>query len=115
MDVRVETQRGAFDRGRESPYDGQVGLRCPAPCCEPDQCGLKREPLNLRLLPPRSMAGQLPLEQPIGVRIPGGQPKYDSKRVTRSSIKFAKVLRSSSPEQPKPIIPSKIVVTFRAW
>ena len=27
-----------------------------------------------RLLPPRSMVGQLPLEQHIGVRIPGGQP-----------------------------------------
>ena len=25
-------------------------------------------------LPPRSMVGQLPLEQHIGVRIPGGQP-----------------------------------------
>jgi hypothetical protein len=31
----------------------------------------------LRLLPPRSMVGQLPLEQHIGVRIPGGQPKQD--------------------------------------
>ena len=29
---------------------------------------------NPHLLPPRSMVGQLPLEQPIGVRIPGGQP-----------------------------------------
>ena len=28
----------------------------------------------LPLLPPRSMVGQLPLEQHIGVRIPGGQP-----------------------------------------
>lgn len=27
-----------------------------------------------RILPPRSMVGQLPLEQSIGVRIPGGQP-----------------------------------------
>ena len=27
-------------------------------------------------LPPRSMVGQLPLEQPIGVRIPGGQPMF---------------------------------------
>ena len=26
------------------------------------------------LLPPRSMAGQLTLDQHIGVRIPGGQP-----------------------------------------
>ena len=29
---------------------------------------------DVHLLPPRSMVGQLPLEQPIGVRIPGGQP-----------------------------------------
>ena len=91
MDVRVETQRGAFDRGRESPYDGQVGLRCPAPCCEPDQCGLKREPLNLRLLPPRSMAGQLPLEQPIGVRIPGGQPKTHFCESQRTSLNSSTV------------------------
>ena len=28
----------------------------------------------LAALPPRSMVGQLPLEQHIGVRIPGGQP-----------------------------------------
>ena len=30
---------------------------------------------NSCLLPPRSMAGQLTLDQHIGVRIPGGQPK----------------------------------------
>ena len=35
---------------------------------------LQVEPCISRLLPPRSMVGQLPLEQPIGVRIPGGQP-----------------------------------------
>jgi hypothetical protein len=29
-----------------------------------------------RLLPPRSTAGQLTLDQHIGVRIPGGQPKF---------------------------------------
>jgi hypothetical protein len=29
---------------------------------------------HARLLPPRSMAGQLTLDQHIGVRIPGGQP-----------------------------------------
>jgi hypothetical protein len=28
-------------------------------------------------LPPRSMVGQLPLEQHIGVRIPGGQPMFN--------------------------------------
>ena len=36
--------------------------------------GLQDEPRVSRLLPPRSMVGQLPLEQHIGVRIPGGQP-----------------------------------------
>src|SRR5262249_24235637 len=30
----------------------------------------------LALLPPRSTAGQLTLDQHIGVRIPGGQPKH---------------------------------------
>jgi hypothetical protein len=40
----------------------------------PNPIRLQVEPRNLRLLPPRSMVGQLPLEQPIGVRIPGGQP-----------------------------------------
>src|SRR5947208_6337390 len=30
------------------------------------------------LLPPRSTAGQLTLDQHIGVRIPGGQPNYYS-------------------------------------
>ena len=65
---------GKFDRGAESPYDEKVGLeQC---------CALRRlEPMRLSdglvkrtLVPPRSMVGQLPLEQPIGVRIPGGQP-----------------------------------------
>ena len=30
--------------------------------------------VRLAALPPRSMVGQMPLEQHIGVRIPGGQP-----------------------------------------
>jgi hypothetical protein len=30
--------------------------------------------VRIAALPPRSMVGQLPLEQHIGVRIPGGQP-----------------------------------------
>ena len=30
----------------------------------------------IRLLPPRSMVGQLTLDQHIGVRIPGGQPNH---------------------------------------
>src|SRR6185437_6403531 len=43
-------------------------------------------------LPPRSMVGQLTLDQHIGVRIPGGQPKIASKC-------------SSSPIQNQPIPP----------
>ena len=38
-----------------------------------------RLPSLTYVLPPRSMVGQLPLEQHIGVRIPGGQPA-ESKR-----------------------------------
>src|SRR5579863_5449744 len=33
-----------------------------------------------RVLPPRSTAGQLTLDQHIGVRIPGGQPKTPSQQ-----------------------------------
>lgn len=36
--------------------------------------------MTTRKVPPRSMVGHLPLEQAIGVRIPGGQPA-DSKWV----------------------------------
>ena len=39
-----------------------------------------------RLLPPRSMVGQPPLERHIGVRIPGGQPEFESKAVCRSDV-----------------------------
>ena len=39
---------------------------------EPHGCKTSRKVL---LLPPRSTAGQLTLDQHIGVRIPGGQPK----------------------------------------
>ena len=39
------------------------------------------------LLPPRSMVGQLTLDQHIGVRIPGGQPNIESKAVYCSSRK----------------------------
>ena len=35
-------------------------------------------------LPTRSMVGQLPLEQHIGVRIPGGQPKPLPKRFSKA-------------------------------
>ena len=31
------------------------------------------------MLPPRSMVGQLTLDQHIGVRIPGGQPNIENK------------------------------------
>ena len=36
---------------------------------------LAKSRANPRLLPLRSMVGQLPLEQHIGVRIPEGQPR----------------------------------------
>jgi hypothetical protein len=49
-------------------------FRCPATCRGSGQHGCKTKPSIYLLLPPRSMVGQLPLEQPIGVRIPGGQP-----------------------------------------
>ena len=59
----------AFDPGEASTYDESVA---------PDVNSVSgRFFLRLKLfalLPPRSMVGQLPLEQPIGVRIPGGQP-----------------------------------------
>ena len=65
------TRPDRFDRHGESPYDEQVGILRMAPA------GLRRpgfEPRFPRLLPLRSMVGQLPLEQHIGVRIPEGQP-----------------------------------------
>ena len=63
-----------FDHAGESPYDEQVGLSCPAFCRGCGQYGCKTKPRTSRLLPPRSMAGQLTLDQHIGVQIPGGQP-----------------------------------------
>jgi hypothetical protein len=42
-------------------------------------------------LPPRSMVGQLPLEQHIGVRIPGGQPMSGLSVVYRSPGKSEEV------------------------
>jgi hypothetical protein len=49
------------------------GLGRPAPA--PASLAARRA--NPRILPLRSMVGQLPLEQHIGVRIPEGQPnKY---------------------------------------
>ena len=61
------------------------GLRRPAQA--PAQPASRRA--NPRLLPPRSMVGQLPLEQHIGVRIPGGQPK---RTLLRSSANFLELL-----------------------
>jgi hypothetical protein len=54
----------------------------------------------LRLLPPRSMVGQLPLEQHIGVRIPGGQPNrinnlYSTPRVLCGSFESTGIFISS--------------------
>jgi hypothetical protein len=41
------------------------------------------------LLPLRSMVGQLPLEQHIGVRIPEGQPEARARpQITRFSLPF---------------------------
>ena len=66
--------RCAFDPARRSPYDDQVGMHPSAPCrASPMAASLS--PTVSRLLPPRSMVGQLTLDQHIGVRIPGGQPR----------------------------------------
>ena len=50
---------------------------------------------NLRLLPLRSMVGQLPLEQHIGVRIPEGQP-ITQKLTLPSSTSLDVSLRTST-------------------
>src|ERR1700733_11815923 len=44
-----------------------------------------------QLLPPRSMAGQTPLERHIGVRVPGGQPK-SCKLILNHTITLLKLL-----------------------
>ena len=59
-----------FDQTGDSPYDEKVGLRCGT---LPNYCQQGCEN-GFFLLPLRSMVGQLPLEQHIGVRIPEGQP-----------------------------------------
>jgi hypothetical protein len=41
-----------------------------------DMCAADQERAICGVLPPRSMVGQLTLDQHIGVRIPGGQPVY---------------------------------------
>ena len=60
-----------IDRARECPYHEEVGFARPAWGARPIGCKMRR---YSRLLPPRSMVGQLTLDQHIGVRIPGGQP-----------------------------------------
>jgi hypothetical protein len=52
---------------------GRGGLTTIRPALKMDTAG-RISPALVSALPPRSMVGQLPLEQPIGVRIPGGQP-----------------------------------------
>ncbi len=50
----------------------KLGLALPQPAVKSNQAA--RGAFALLLLPPRSTAGQLTLDQHIGVRIPGGQP-----------------------------------------
>ena len=56
----------------KSPYDEQVGFAARRPPRLVPRKAPGRD--ASRLLPLRSMVGQLPLEQHIGVRIPEGQP-----------------------------------------
>ena len=61
-----------FDPTAESKYDNQV-----VPCAFgvlPLTWSLSEVVHAPHMLPPRSMVGQLTLDQHIGVRIPGGQP-----------------------------------------
>ena len=61
-----------FDPAMASLYDKQVG-ECAAPAAQVG-ANLASSSCFSHVLPPRSMAGQLTLDQHIGVRIPGGQP-----------------------------------------
>ena len=61
-----------FDPAWESTYDDEVVAVRPAFCSK--HVYTFERVHKSHVLPPRSMVGQLPLEQPIGVRIPGGQP-----------------------------------------
>jgi hypothetical protein len=70
---QMESPRPEFDHGAESLYHERVGNLRQASESGICQCGFETKVRQV-LLPPRSMVGQLPLEQPIGVRIPGGQP-----------------------------------------
>ena len=72
---------GRLTTSAKSPYDKQVGS-CHV---QPWICALEmKSARDLRVLPPRSMVGQLTLDQHIGVRIPGGQP-VDNTGVTQFS------------------------------
>src|SRR5579863_4412229 len=57
--------------GAQSPYD--EGVECVS-CVRTRVTRLRNRILPVGSLPPRSTAGQLTLDQHIGVRIPGGQP-----------------------------------------
>ena len=52
---------------------------------------------ELRLLPPRSTAGQLTLDQHIGVRIPGGQPKNSAVLAALLQRQFLPTIHSGRP------------------
>jgi hypothetical protein len=63
---------------------------------------------NSHLLPLRSMVGQLPLEQHIGVRIPEGQPITNRHRLRRDFSRLSKERKASSSNCLKaPVIDSK--------
>jgi hypothetical protein len=62
--VRIQSQK---------PSEVLIGLTSGSPALKIGEPGVSAGFL-LTALPPRSMVGQLPLEQHIGVRIPGGQP-----------------------------------------
>src|SRR5579872_4140078 len=63
-------RRTSLTASRTKPYDESVGVRA-TPCARRTNAAAML-PIR-RLLPPRSTAGQLTLDQHIGVRIPGGQ------------------------------------------
>jgi hypothetical protein len=63
--------QSGIDHAGESPYDEEVGFSITAP----SRVDVNAAAIGCAYeLPTRSMVGQLPLEQHIGVRIPGGQP-----------------------------------------
>ena len=72
MEIECSVHIELFDLVASAPYDGKVGV------CGSSGPKLKLLCFGLSMpsfrLPPRSMVGQLTLDQHIGVRIPGGQP-----------------------------------------